>query len=61
MTVKSCGEFQENLNLGSRFRLPENAKFLRAGKKVKISSYFGWFFLKDELLDQKNGQMSLLS
>ena len=28
-------------------------KFLRAGKKVKISNFIGWFCLKDKLLGQK--------
>ena len=36
-------------------------KFLRAGKKVKISNLIDWFCLKDKLLGQKNWHSILLS
>ena len=51
--VKSCREFHQNLNPGFQFSIKNWVNFLRAGEKIKIENFIGWFCLKEKLPEQK--------
>ena len=51
--MKDCGKFQQNLSCGFQFSLAKNSKVSSNRREGRNSNFFGWFRLKEKLLEEK--------